>query len=168
MDMSDRFSLHIDFQKESQCVIVCQQVNNGLNMVAVLPIFLFFIIDGTNGGCDEFVPKGPNLKQIYEDLVLVEWVEAAASIHKLDMIGVKLNYWPFENPNRTRSIEVTDLDINFDFATVEKGVIFSYQIIFHVQGKGFVGKKYIYIYIYVFRLRLLDINLYLDFKFAFL
>lgn len=85
--------------------------------------------------CDGFIPKNPNLKQIDGDLVLVNWIEAVREIHRLDILGIKLTYWPKEKPKDKKTIVANDHDINFDFANVKKDVIFSYQLDIHIRSK---------------------------------
>lgn len=68
----------------------------------------------------------PVVKQVSEDLVIVEWVHTA-----FDHFNVKafiIKYWKKNSPQDETPIPIYDLSTNFVHIEVERDVVYSYQL----------------------------------------
>lgn len=74
----------------------------------------------------------PVLRQIDEDVVFVDWVETATEVIGITEFEVK--YWPAGSPSYSKTLGIEDMDINFDYVSVEKGRIYCYQLIVEIFG----------------------------------
>ena len=95
------------------------------------------IIPVVQGRCNQITPIPPVIRQISDDLVLVSWLENSYNGVKID--GYQLRHWPASDPHRGHQIEIRDLEFTFEYVTVEKGAINSFQMVVRQKGEFLVS-----------------------------
>ena len=95
-------------------------------------IFLVILYIGQSDTCKKV--SSPVITQINDELVMVDWVRIAAE--ETYVKSFILKYWKKDSIWDETPKLIEDLDTTFDYVKVEKGEIYSYQLIVKSSGNN--------------------------------
>ena len=101
-----------------------------LSATGALSIFFF-----NSGACklEGYVPAPPEIRQVDEGEVFVNWIDAASE--KVDITQYELKYWKKDSKEGRQILAIEDLHTNFAKVTVEHGAVYSFQLLVKTSGK---------------------------------
>lgn len=125
------FSQSVANKLQRSEVIIFSKIEINRKMWKIL-IFLVILYIGQSDTCKKV--SSPVITQINDELVMVDWVRIAAE--ETYVKSFILKYWKKDSIWDETPKLIEDLDTTFDYVKVEKGEIYSYQLIVKSSGNN--------------------------------